>query len=203
MSLTGLLHERIIWERRLAVLTREIGKLLPASGHILDVGAGRGTLAERLGAAHPGLRFSGVDVLVQPDARIPVIAYDGRTLPFERDAFSAVLLCDVVHHAEDQLQLLREAHRVAPVLIIKDHLAEGVFARRRLAFMDHVGNDRFGIEVRAKYWRRREWTEHFAATGWRADFWNESLGLYPFPLNLPFEGSLHFIARLHRARGER
>jgi SAM-dependent methyltransferase len=199
MTLLDLIHERVISDRRLTVLTKRIGTLLPERGHVLDVGTGRGALAERLAAAHDGLRLSGVDVLVQPGARIPVTLYDGLTLPFERDAFSAVLMCDVVHHAADQRQLLREAHRVAPMLVIKDHLAEGMFAQRRLTFMDHVGNDRFGVEVRANYWRRREWHEQFATCGWRIDFWSESLGLYPFPLNILFEGSLHFVARLCRA----
>ena len=66
---------------------------------------------------------------VRETAAIPVTIYDGRTLPFEAAAFDALIIVDVLHHADDPALLLREAARVARrSILIKDHTSDRFLA---------------------------------------------------------------------------
>jgi SAM-dependent methyltransferase len=124
--------------------------------------------------------------------------FDGRRLPFGDGAFGAAMLVDVLHHSEDPAALLAEAARVAPLLVIKDHLADAPLAVPRLRFMDRVGNARFGVRLTYHYWTRGRWNEAFVSLGLSTEVWMGRLHLYPAPLSWIFDGSLHFLARLRR-----
>ena len=195
----GPAHQ-LVHLHRVDVLARHLADLLPRGGSVLDVGAGDGRLANRVAQLRPDLRLSGVDVLVRDDAQIPVRQFDGTHLPFESDAFDAVIMIDVVHHATDQRALLREAARVASgVVVIKDHVVRGVLARPTLRFMDWVGNARHGVALPYAYWSEEQWRERCDRLGLRVITRRDRLGLYPWPASLLFERGLHFIAVLQPA----
>ena len=62
------------------------------------------------------------------------------------------MFCDVLHHAEEPVEIIREAVRVARhCVVIKDHLVQGLFARRTLRLMDFVGNAPHGIVLPYNY----------------------------------------------------
>ncbi len=128
---------------------------------------------------------------------IPVAPFDGRTLPFADSTFDAVVLVDVLHHADDPARLLGEAARVTrgPILI-KDHACDRFLAVPTLRFMDRVGNARHGVSLPYHYWRRQTWLDNFGALGLKVSFWENDLGLYPIPAKWIFGGSLHFLARV-------
>jgi SAM-dependent methyltransferase len=192
----GTAHE-LVHNRRVEVLARHLADLLPRDGAVLDVGAGDGLLAHRVAQLRPDLRFSGVDVLVRDDARIPIQSFDGTTLPFADRAFDAVILIDVVHHASDQQALLRETARVAKQrVVIKDHMVRGPLARHTLRFMDWVGNARHGVALPYAYWNEDQWSAAFERFGLRVSARRDRLGLYPWPASLLFERRLHFIVAL-------
>jgi hypothetical protein len=72
------------------------------------------------------------------------------------------MFCDVLHHAEDAIGMLREAARVARHgVIIKDHLAEGVLARPALRLMDFVGNAPRGVTLPYNYFDRAQWANAY------------------------------------------
>jgi SAM-dependent methyltransferase len=145
----------------------------------------------------PDIELTAVDVKVRPDALIPVVSYDGVTLPFEDGAFDCVLLVDVVHHAWEPAHLLTEARRVCRErVILKDHLADAFGAHAVLSFMDWVSNARHGIAMPYTYWTQKEWAELFAVTGLSVERWRTRLHLYPRPLSLVFDASLQFVASL-------
>jgi SAM-dependent methyltransferase len=181
------------------VLAALVAERLPTSGRVLDVGTGDGTLAALVQERLPQLDVTGIDVLVRAPAAIPVQAYDGQTIPFPDDHFAAVMLVDVLHHSEDPTGLLREAARVAPIVVVKDHLADTLLARPLLRFMDRVGNARHGVALRDEYWRRPQWRTALEEVGLRATATRERLPLYPVPLSWIFGRGLHFVARLERA----
>jgi hypothetical protein len=85
---------------------------------------------------------------------------------------------------------------VTTEVVVKDHLAEGLAARRTLEFMDRVGSTRYGIDLPYTDLCRSEWREVFDGAKLSVTEWREELGLYPFPLRLFFERSLHFLVRL-------
>jgi SAM-dependent methyltransferase len=175
-----------------------VADLLPAAGRVLDVGTGDGTVAELVHELRPGIEPTGIDVLVRSRTPFPVHAFDGLTIPFGDSTFDAAMLVDVLHHAEDPQRLLRECARVAPVVVVKDHLADGPFAAPTLRLMDRVGNARHGVALRYAYWRRGQWTAAIRQAGLRESAFTTNVPLYPPPLSWVFGRGLHFVARFER-----
>ena len=89
----------------------EVARLAPPHARILDVGCGSGYIAHHLSAL---LRATvvGLDVGPQPDAAIDYLRYDGRHFPVQDASFDVVLLCYVLHHAQDARLVLNEVSRV-------------------------------------------------------------------------------------------
>ena len=155
-------------------------------------------IAALLQAARPDISIQGVDVLARAETRIPVVEFDGESLPYEANSFDVVTLVDVLHHTVDPLILLREAVRVARQdVIIKDHTREGLLAGVTLRFMDRTGNRRHGVELPYNYWRREQWARAFNSIGAEVRDWNQQIHLYWWPASLLFDRSLHFVARLN------
>jgi SAM-dependent methyltransferase len=143
------------------------------------------------------ITIQGVDVLARPQSAIPVELFDGRRIPFGDASVDAVMCVDVLHHADDALQLLAECGRVArTVVVIKDHLREGVLAESTLRLMDWVGNARHGVSLPYHYFTREEWRDMIARCRLRANRWDEDLRLYPTPMNWIFGRRLHVLATL-------
>jgi SAM-dependent methyltransferase len=138
-------------------------------------------------------------VLVREGTLVPVQPFDGLTIPFDDSTFDAAILVDVLHHAEDPRLLLREAARVAPVVVVKDHLADRILAGPTLRFMDRIGNARHGVDLRYAYWRREEWLDAERAAGLHEVDVTRDVPLYPPPLSWAFGTGLHFVARLERS----
>jgi SAM-dependent methyltransferase len=197
MSLAEQVHEAYVHDRRIRRLCHHLAGLLPHGARVLDVGCGDGRLDSLIQARRPDVQISGIDVLVRPNAAIPVESFDGRTIPHDQGSFDAVMFVDVLHHADDAAALLREAARVArQAVVLKDHTADGPLAVRTLRFMDRVGNARHGVALPYDYWARRRWLDAFAEIGLEVEVWRKDLGLYPWPASMIFGRSLHFVARL-------
>jgi SAM-dependent methyltransferase len=191
------IHDVYIVGRRSQALAGAVAPLLAPGADVIDVGCGDGRVAEAIQARRPDVSIRGLDVVVRPKSAIPVERFDGRTLPVPDGGAGAVLFIDVLHHTTSPTALLREARRVATTeVVVKDHLAEGLAARRTLEFMDHVGNKRHGVDLPYTYLRRSEWRDVFDSANLRVTEWREELDLYPFPLRLFFGRSLHFLVRL-------
>lgn len=196
-KLLNTLHDRAVFQRRVRVLSALLAEELGAKGTVLDLGCGDGSIAKAIMQRRPGLSFRGIDVLVREHTLIPVMPFDGHTIPAEDKSFDWVTIVDVLHHTDDPGRLVREAARVARQgVVIKDHLREGFAAYQTLRLMDWVGNKGHGVRLPYNYLSRSEWQAIFASVGIKPSSWREALSLYPFPANLLFDRSLHFIARL-------
>jgi len=197
MSVVGELHGRYVHSRRVNVLTERISELIPPNAKVLDVGCGDGLLSTLIMQNRPDVEISGIDVLVRKDAKIPVTAFNGATIPFADKTFDTAIFVDVLHHTDNQLKLLDEARRVTRnSLIIKDHLLNGFLAGLTLRAMDWVGNASHGVALPYNYWPEQRWKAAFESLNLKIDCWESELKLYPSPANLIFGRSLHFIARL-------
>ncbi len=193
------LHGGYVQRRRLRRLSRYLARVIPHGASVLDVGCGDGALTRAVGDERGDLSIRGIDVLVRPGSHIPVIPFDGSSIPFADASFDVVMLVDVLHHTDDPTALLREAWRVARrALVIKDHLLQGSLAGATLRFMDWVGNARYGVALPYDYWPPEKWREAFAELRLTGD-WLCSLGLYPWPASWVFDRSLHFVACLEPA----
>ncbi|HTL30222.1 MAG TPA: class I SAM-dependent methyltransferase [Tepidisphaeraceae bacterium] len=217
------MHTTQVHTRRVGRLCELLSDLLPREGRVLDVGCGDGLLAKcilnRVGSASADRLFNsnsnnqsaeadpptttfhveGIDVLVREGTHVPVTHFDGKTIPFDDNTFDSVLFVDVLHHTEAPMLLLREARRVTRgTIVIKDHTMNGLAAGPTLRFMDRVGNARYGVSLPYNYWPERKWLDAFSELDLTVEAWKNRLGLYPFPANLVFGRTLHFIAKLRK-----
>lgn len=190
-------HNMAVFQRRVRVLSECLSVELGASGSVLDLGCGDGSLAKAIMERKPGLRFRGIDVFVRPHTAIPVEPFDGVTIPAVDQSYDWVTIVDVLHHTDNPGGLVAEAARVARKgVIIKDHLREGFGAYQTLRFMDWVGNKGHDVRLPYNYLSRKEWDSLFLKAGVGPLAWRDALSLYPFPATLLFDRGLHFIATL-------
>jgi SAM-dependent methyltransferase len=194
-------HGRFVHARRSRVLAEHFSRLLPRGVTVLDVGCGDGRVARSLLERRPDLLIAGVDVRVRDDSGIAVTEFDGKTLPFAAEAWDAVLLCDVLHHAASPVDLLAEAARVARSrVVIKDHLVQGILARPTLRLMDFLGNAPHGVASPGNYFTPDQWSAAYRHCGLSLLEDRLRLGLYPKWVDLLFGRGLHFVAALTPVR---
>ena len=202
-DLLGRFHERTIHPTRVRVLTDLVVNLARSAvaPAILDIGCGDGSLARATAARLGAGEVRGVDVKVRQQTQIPVECYDGRTLPFPSDRFDLVILSDVLHHAAEPGQILREAVRVLRpegLVVVKDHFAFGPWSHLMLLAMDLVGNAPRGVLVRGRYFSGPEWIALVAASGGRATQLVWPLKVHQFPWHLLARNKYQFAMTLKR-----
>ena len=122
----------------------EIGRVIPTGCEVIDVGCGNGFIAHHL-SAMLGSRVVGVDLGNTCEAPIDYRRYDGAQFPLSARSFDAVLLCYVLHHAQDVRLVLGEMRRV---------LRDGGLA---VIYEDIPGSwwDRFICWTHNRQWRSR------------------------------------------------
>ena len=198
MTLVGKLHTKMVFGRRVRVLSEMLAERVPAVARsLVDIGCGDGQIAHLVAEKHGNLQITGVDVLVRPTTWIPVQAFDGTTLPLADQSVDVAMFVDVLHHTNDPLVLLREARRVArQAIVIKDHCKNGFLAGPTLRLMDWVGNAHHGVVLPYNYWPEEHWRAAFAELGLTIDSWTQQVPLYPWPASWVFQRRLHFVARL-------
>lgn len=140
-------------ERRLvAAFLRALERALPAAPprRVLEVGAGEGVIAERVGRRFgPGAAVVGVDlgdphlVAHWRERGLRGVFADAGRLPFAPGAFDLVLAIEVLEHLADPAGALREIRRVASGTVVLSVPREplwrlGNLARRR--YWDDWGN---------------------------------------------------------------
>jgi SAM-dependent methyltransferase len=103
---------------------------------LVEIGCGDGALVaelERRGAAESLAGFDVSEEAVRA-ARArgldAVAAFDGRRLPVDDDAFDVAVLSHVLEHVDDPVALLREAARVAPMVVVEVPLEASLSGRR-------------------------------------------------------------------------
>jgi len=166
---------------------------------LLDVGSGDGRIARGVAARLDLERAVGVDILARPEPAIETRIYDGRTLPCGDQSFDVVSLLDVLHHAEQPAELLRECLRVARrAVVLKDHLSFGYLSDKLLELMDHAGNAGPGVAVRGTYWQLPEWFELVREAGGRITAMRWPLTIHNLPWRLITRSELQFAALIER-----
>src|SRR5215472_4951774 len=77
---------------------------------LLEIGSADGTQLSILGDSCKSIR--GIDIVLPPHPAVPVIEYDGRSIPFRDASFDLVFSSNVMEHVQDEHALHREMHRV-------------------------------------------------------------------------------------------
>ncbi len=191
-------HRRWIHPSRIRKLAAAFVPLLDHAGahRLLDVGCGDGLLASAIKQHLPDLHVIGCEVQPMTKFRneascdaIPLVHFDGRSLPFTTGVFDAALLCDVLHHCEDKgVALLAEVARVSRLVVVKDHFEHNRLTRYLLQWMDWVGNHTREIFMPKSYFTPQNFQALAEMAGLQL-LETQSVKLPPHP-------SLHFIAQL-------
>jgi SAM-dependent methyltransferase len=122
----------------------EIARVLPANSRVLDVGCGNGFIAHHL-SAMLNAKAIGIDLDARAEADIDYRQFDGKQFPVADRSVDAVLLCYVLHHAQDLSILMKELHRVLS------------FGGQAVIYEDipSAGWDRFVCWTHNLKWRKR------------------------------------------------
>ncbi|WP_120500202.1 methyltransferase domain-containing protein [Roseovarius sp. EL26] len=196
-SFLGKIHGKLVFNRRVRVLIRRLGALIPSQSELLDVGTGDGQIAKAIGEQQNDTRVRGIDIMLRETTHIPVDVFDGKVIPVENKGVDVVTFVDVLHHTDDPSILIHEASRTCrKAVVIKDHLSENWFDHLTLRLMDWAGNAPHGVVLPYNYASRAQWYSWFKSAGLKIDVFQTDVKLYPFPLNLVFGRKLHFVARL-------
>jgi SAM-dependent methyltransferase len=142
----------------------EVARVLPRRASVLDVGCGSGFIAHHL-AGLLGARVVGLDVRKSADAPIEYLCYDGARFPVADGSFDAVLLCYVLHHAQEQRAFLGEVRRVlreGGVAVVYEDIPDSGWDRAVCRLHDRAWRSRTGP---CTFRRGREWRAMFAASG--------------------------------------
>jgi ubiquinone/menaquinone biosynthesis C-methylase UbiE len=142
----------------------EIARVLPIKSRVLDVGCGSGFIAHHL-SAMLNAKTIGLDLAAVAEAAIDYRQFDGKRFPVSDRSVDAVLLCYVLHHAQDLSILMKELRRVLS------------FAGQAVVYEDIPSNwwDRFICWIHDLKWRKRtgpctfrnesEWRSLFNSAG--------------------------------------
>lgn len=152
-------ERRTINQRR-----KEIIKRVEKGSRVLDVGAGKGYLAEVL-KERAGCQVVCVDVQDFNQTDLPLKLFDGVNLPFKDQSFDFVILSYVLHHAEKQEELLKECARVCrgKILVLEDEpvLARSFFAKAHAM----VYNFLYDLNDKVVYYSPSDWEKIFKKAG--------------------------------------
>jgi len=145
----------------------EIARVIPRGSEVLDIGCGNGFITHHL-SAMLGTGVVGIDVMAATQAPIDYRRYDGRDFPVADHSIDAVLLCYVLHHAQDVRAVLSEMKRVlrpGGLAVIYEDIPETAWDRlicwtHDLKWRRRAGECTFRTES--------EWVEMFERAGFEA-----------------------------------
>lgn len=145
-------------------MAQEIARAIPHQSRVLDVGCGNGYIAHHLSAMLDA-GVVGIDLDETTDAPIDYRPFNGTHFPVETESFDAILLCYVLHHAQNLDVVMGELGRV-----LRDGGLAVVYED-----MPEAGWDRIVCWIHNLKWRNRtgpcsfrlehEWRSLFCSAG--------------------------------------
>jgi ubiquinone/menaquinone biosynthesis C-methylase UbiE len=144
---------------------------------ILDIGMGSGYLAKKIQVKKQA-NITGIDVANLSKVNIANIIFDGVRIPCPDADFDIGILAFVLHHAQDQIALIKEAKRTCKkIIILEDNLISryGIFLGKAHS---QAFNLLYGANTECTYHSPDEWQMIFkelnfnikvVSHGWKPD----------------------------------
>ncbi len=112
---------------------------LSSGEQILDIGSGNGLISFVL--REKGFVVTPLDIAEgQYHPYVKPILYDGKHMPFEDKSFNTGLLLTILHHTNNQEEIIKEAARTCKQLIIMEDVYKNSFQKYYLFFIDSLVN---------------------------------------------------------------
>lgn len=125
-------------------------------GNVLDFGAGRCYIAEKLEKNNLDVTCLDVKGLSQTGKK--VVVYNGKKIPFKDNEFDTALAAYVLHHCEEPIKMLKEVIRVTKGNIV---IFEDTKPSSFVNMMDFFSNRMRGVKTPFKFRTEKEWAAIF------------------------------------------
>ena len=149
------------------LIVKEFERFIEKGDRMLDIGAGGGWIGENISKSR-NASVTLLDVADMNRTALPLKTYDGKHMPFPNASFNVSLLVFVLHHCEDQIQVLQEAIRVSGKrIIIFEDTFRNPFEKFLCGLNDWISNSPFFLANPLKmnmpfhYRRVTEWEDIF------------------------------------------
>jgi SAM-dependent methyltransferase len=175
----GNLFHAVSWQRSQTVVSM-FERWLPASGRVLDIGAGTGHVAALL--QRPDRRAIACDIVNLLMCPLPYVIADGKNLPFLDGSFDAVLLITVLHHVarQDHRRFLDEATRMLKsggTLIVMEDTYHSQAGKQVTKLFDSIMNAEFAGHPHANR-TLADWASLINGAGLRTQEQSEHVSWY-------------------------
>ena len=140
--------------------------LIQHGQEVLDLGSGSGHIAEQIRNAH-GVGIICLDIVDYNRSNTPLVVYNGKHIPFEKEKFDTVLLFFVLHHALEPVQLLKETKRVLKAdgsIIILEDIFNNRIERWITLALDSINHLNL-VEIPFNFKTTGEWEQLFKELG--------------------------------------
>jgi len=125
-------------------------------GSVLDVGSGRCYIAKEISKL--GNKVQCLDIKDHNLTNLPLKLYDGKKIPFKANSFDTVLICYVLHHADNPIRLLKECARVSKnrIIVFEDN-ADSPLTK----ILDALFNKLHSVDTPLNFKSYNEWVKEF------------------------------------------
>ncbi len=155
-KIIGKMLKYVWWKPRARKSAKYIMPQIPNGAAVLDIGAGNGLIAEII-ANEKRAQMTLIDVLDWNLSRFPLVLYHGTRIPFRDKQFDVALLIDVVHHAEDEKALMKEAIRVAKKVILVEEVHDHKGMNMLANIADNIQYVLYGMPVGVHSRNEAQW----------------------------------------------
>lgn len=148
---------------RAIYLANLISPYVGDSVKVLDVGAGNMFIAREL-VEKKNVKIIGIDVIDMNLTNLPHKVYNGSGFQFKDKNFDVCLFIGVLHHTNNQIELLNEAKRVSKRVIIFEDIYTCKLEQSWLKLRDVIGNipEEPSMDFALNFKTDAEWKKIFA-----------------------------------------
>ncbi|MDO8633096.1 MAG: class I SAM-dependent methyltransferase [Candidatus Wildermuthbacteria bacterium] len=143
------------WKMRSKRLAKHLLPYIPKGAHVLDIGSGSGILAKEI-SLYAEVQL--LDVIDWNITDLPLVLFDGKRIPYADKQFDIALLVDVLHHSENEEELLREAHRVAKKVVVLEEAHDSKYMKIWANINDNLQWLLYGMPLGLHHRSKERWS---------------------------------------------
>jgi len=160
--ISKLLYKRNL--RRAAKISKFLYPYIKNNSSIIDIGSGNGYIGAQIAKDYKS-DVTGIDVIDYNKSDIKFRIFDGKKIPFKDNSFDYSIIMEVLHHCDNQDEILKEASRVGRQVIVFEDIYENKFHLFFIKLYDIIGNIRHGVNIPFNFRTDKYWKNKFMEFG--------------------------------------